>query len=423
MNRAVAHVLLPLTLLVGCQEIIGIESRTHAARDEPRMDSSVPGSPSPTVDPRTAMDSGVHTKDASAPEAGPEAGPEGPSEEACKTYCGYLDGACNEQNNATVFPSPAYCEAVCAHFPPGADRGANTFECRFREASLADRFKADPREIAPNCRAASPGSGGTCGSTCEAYCQLFASICPGRISDEDCMNLCPLLVDEPVAADIAFGGVDTIQCRLAHLSAATEDPTVHCPHADLLAQELTPCVPEAPTCETYCGLLMNACTEEDTQQYESLDACLHTCNGMVLGKAPDPTGDTVACRRYHAYSAVKLGPVHCTHAGPGGDGHCGLICQSYCDLTAKLCPDAFQSAYGDGNASGGPMEACRVECAQLVGIEDPAQHLDLGYNVAEARKGGANIQCRLYHLSESASGAAACEAAVGRGPCSVDGDG
>lgn len=436
MRNLLQHSPLLLVLsLVACKAIAGIHDRQYieddagsarnampskgvseqAQRSEPASQGPEDAGASATIS--DEEDAGAdETPDAGAPMDGGsvERVLPPPSALQCETYCADLDSACNEDNQATVYPDPNYCRAICPHFERGSDTDANTFDCRARQAAIAHMFEAQPTEIAPNCFAASAGSGGKCGTTCEAYCQLFGDICLEGEADPECMRRCTKLVDKPQSGSVAFMGGDTLQCRLAHLSAATVDSETHCPHAGLFPSDGTPCAPTIPSCESYCALLESACATDTLSQYESRESCKYSCEhgGIPLGPLREDQQDddvnSIACRRHHTYNAIRLGSDHCAHAGLGGDGHCGPLCQNYCELAQTLCPSQYISAFGDPDTAAA-TQACRDDCA--------ATEKQEGYSVALGRVAGPTLQCRLYHLSEARKGATECEAALGNGVC------
>jgi hypothetical protein len=52
--------------------------------------------------------------------------------------------------------------------------------------------------------------------------------------------------------------------------------------------------------------------------------CLSTCNGASwsIGTAGATSGNSIACRTYHAGAAAGDPATHCPHAGPTGGGVC-----------------------------------------------------------------------------------------------------
>jgi hypothetical protein len=166
---------------------------------------------------------------------------------------------------------------------------------------------------------------------------------------------------------------------------------------------------EDPDCEDYCRTVMVACIEGD-QVYESVSQCMDACAVLELGETDDTTEDTVGCRQYHAYSALISPEVHCSHAGPSGDGHCGEEnCPSYCKLLASACASDFESEFGtDEDAT----LACETACADIEGSE-----ADSFYTVEPAPEGD-NLQCRIYHTVLAFDASSECESALGGADCS-----
>jgi hypothetical protein len=105
-----------------------------------------------------------------------------------------------------------------------------------------------------------------CGSTCEAYCQLMSSVCPGKFANTGaCLTECDGLYDNGNfhAGECEQGGDErdgaSVQCRMWHVGAAAIALSVpdegerqrHCGHAS--GEELcigerdttSPCAPRA----------------------------------------------------------------------------------------------------------------------------------------------------------------------------------
>lgn len=379
-------------MLAGCQKILGIEEREVTTNDG--------GTSGPVTN---------------------------PSEADCAEFCSLIEVGCPYESSLSAYKLPTYCPAVCRHFiKTGSEQqSGNNFECRVNEASIAKELAADPGEAESNCQNASPGGGGSCGTNCESYCQLYASICGEFNPDKDCLTRCPMLRDDnKLNAGVAFGATpdtanDTIQCRLAHLSAAAIDTTPHCGHAELNPAEYGPCNPAAPNCIDYCTIVQNVCASDESKQYDSVGDCVKACDKGMVKSVPLPEGttrdidlDTVACRRYHAYNAIISGPDHCNHAGPGGDGHCGKVCPAYCSQVAKACgANGFAAEMVD-------EAGCLANCGALVGTTEVEDQEDYKYNVNKGKAGGNNISCRLYHLVKAfGTPAQSCPSALGLGEC------
>ncbi len=102
------------------------------------------------------------------------------------------------------------------------------------------------------------------------------------------------------------------------------------------------------------------------------------------------TGDTVACRQYHASNMPPA--VHCAHAGPyATPGHCGTDadrCKSFCALANALCETFATPPYG---ADGG---TCLADCAGYQFLTDAGT----GSESPPAPSSGDTFNCRQYHL-------------------------
>jgi hypothetical protein len=128
------------------------------------------------------------------------------------------------------------CLAVCATLPLGneGDSKKNTVYCRLRQATLA------VIEPFTHCTFAGPGGHGECGSNCDGFCSTVMSACTSAFGPHyyattaDCVSECTALEDlgsfttSPQAKH--FEGAH-VQCRLYHVSAATQDAEYHCEHA------------------------------------------------------------------------------------------------------------------------------------------------------------------------------------------------
>ena len=138
--------------------------------------------------------------------------------------------------------------------------------------------------------------------------------------------------------------------------------------------------PPAEGCEGYCATITANCTGQ-FMQYGSPEMCLATCAAFAPGTPGDTSGNTLACRTYHAGAAADADDTHCTHAGPGGDMACGSNCEGFCAIAGAVCPDAWPDA-----------AACNTACLNF----DGAEKSDAG-DVS-----GDTLACRLYHLTAAA---------------------
>jgi len=155
--------------------------------------------------------------------AGGEDGEETPAA-LCARYCAAVMTNC--RNEFRVYESLAVCTGVCEQLPVG-ERGettGNSVRCRLFHANQVNLIGEESLE----CPAAGPGGNGICGSNCESFCHLEQQLCPDALT-EDCDTLCPKLTDlQTFNSSIQTGS--TLQCRLYHVTAATQNAALHCPH-------------------------------------------------------------------------------------------------------------------------------------------------------------------------------------------------
>ena len=160
-------------------------------------------------------------------------------------------------------------------------------------------------------------------------------------------------------------------------------------------------VPEVVSCDNYCAKVMANCTAPvdagaeagpSTQQYKDLATCKVECALLPLGDAGDTSGNTIACRQYHA--GLTPATTHCAHAGPYGGTQCGTSrCEPFCDLARVICDDA-------GRPFGLDAGTCPSQCLAFA--------LEAGAAVSETYDGpdaGDTIYCREHYL-QSAFGSA-----------------
>jgi hypothetical protein len=158
----------------------------------------------------------------------------------CDAYCSTVASACT--GDKLQYISTDACMGLCATFPVGTigDMSGNTLGCRINEANaIINTGEGD-------CAAAGPGGNDICGTNCDAFCDGVALICPSDFKTAlGCEIACAKVPDATcpeyfVQTDVV-PNIDSIQCRLYHLTAATLDPTEHCPHT--LGEDF--CVPVA----------------------------------------------------------------------------------------------------------------------------------------------------------------------------------
>lgn len=154
---------------------------------------------------------------------------------ACASYCATLTTNCTAAN--AQFTSEAACNTHCVlsrtspEFWPAGVTGAtsgNSLACRTYHGGAP--AAGDP---ALHCPHAGPTGANTCGTWCETYCAMAASLCTGAnqitFSAAGCAADCALYAAD--GANTATSG-NTVQCRLNHLGfiAGGGPAATHCGH-------------------------------------------------------------------------------------------------------------------------------------------------------------------------------------------------
>jgi hypothetical protein len=142
--------------------------------------------------------------------------------------------------------------------------------------------------------------------------------------------------------------------------------------------------PAAPTCASYCTAIQANCTAANLQFGTPAD-CMASCATWMQGMTGATSGNTLACRAYHADAAAASPGVHCRHAGPGGDDACGSNCEGFCTLVQGACTG--------GNEQYADVGACMTECAMFATAPP--------YSANETN--GDSFACRLYHATAAST--------------------
>lgn len=167
--------------------------------------------------------------------ADPEVAESGSSEESgggpsCEQYCELVADHC--AGEFSQYSGTTACEATCAFIAPGTedDMLGNTVGCRIHHTILAGE------QPDPHCFHAGPAGDGTCGATCESFCTIALQACTGDNAvwpnAEACIADCTMFAEDPKYSE-SLPDADTYACRLKHLTLASLQPDVHCPHIAL----------------------------------------------------------------------------------------------------------------------------------------------------------------------------------------------
>jgi hypothetical protein len=183
----------------------------------------------------TTTDGG--TTEAGGGDGGGEAGVMCPTDLKCAAYCDFYTSTCSAQAGAL---DKATCNSLCKALTKtdtanqgmaGATSG-DSIACREYHSCAASMTAAN---LPVHCPHASIWSGGdTCGTNCDAYCQIETTVCTGANAAfggmNECLSKCGAWAATGKAGDTSG---NTIQCREYHLGvASTSDANAmtHCPH-------------------------------------------------------------------------------------------------------------------------------------------------------------------------------------------------
>jgi len=177
----------------------------------------------------------------------------------CDAYCDTIGSSCTDDN--LQYASRDVCMALCATFPVGTlqDTRKNTLGCRVHMLTLIHGAEGSCAAAGP--MGVNPLGGDQCADTaCDALCNSALQICPTDFTSlSDCMAKCGCLPTCKQAYNVPFGDAAScipdyaaVQCRYYHLTAASVDPTDHCPHVrgvGFCSPTLAAC-PDHDSCQT-----------------------------------------------------------------------------------------------------------------------------------------------------------------------------
>jgi hypothetical protein len=158
-----------------------------------------------------------------------------------------------------------------------------------------------------------------------------------------------------------------------------------------------------PSCTTYCSAVLANCTGAPMAAdggtvgeapFGSMNACMHACALMPVGKVGDQSGNTLGCRTYHAMAAGGGGSAaatHCPHASMSGGGVCGDRCASFCALATAVCT----AANGVTDPQFTSLADCMSQCGTAPFAFDTAE--------PEIVVDTPTLNCAFYHLGEAFS--------------------
>jgi hypothetical protein len=165
----------------------------------------------------------------------PGHGTDGAPSTLCQQYCDAVMANCT--GDYSVYLGADVCLSVCKALEPGTagDQTGNTAQCRLTHA----RAVAETGEPNVDCPAAGPGGEGVCGDNCSGFCTIMVEYCPQYSDMQECSDVCAgvpelggysALLKDGSGAPL-FGSGNSVECRLWHVSSATQLPATHCLHA------------------------------------------------------------------------------------------------------------------------------------------------------------------------------------------------
>jgi hypothetical protein len=150
-------------------------------------------------------------------------------------------------------------------------------------------------------------------STCADYCAEIATNCTGTDTQYTSVDQCMAACTAFPQGDPGAQSGNSLECRVYHTGAALGDPDTHCVHAGPGGGGLC-----GSNCDGFCQLVMSACTGTN-EAYSSIQDCLTSCQAFDDTEpydVSDVSGDTLACRIYHASVATADPTTHCPHTKP-----------------------------------------------------------------------------------------------------------
>jgi hypothetical protein len=146
--------------------------------------------------------------------------------------------------------------------------------------------------------------------SCAAYCARMESACVGANAQYGSLANC---MDSCATWDFGSQGEmtnNTLGCRTYHAGAAIGNASLHCRHAGPGGDGAC-----GTNCQGLCGIVIDVCTGAN-EVYGTLSECTTACSGFPAlppYNAAEQSGDSLACRLYHATAAASDPDGHCAH--------------------------------------------------------------------------------------------------------------
>lgn len=148
---------------------------------------------------------------------------------------------------------------------------------------------------------------------CERYCTTLEANCTGVEAQYSSHATCVAACAAFPQGTIGEMSGNSLECRAYHADAAAADATTHCVHAGPGGAGVC-----GGNCEGFCEIVLASCTGAD-EAYATLGDCTTACGAFTDTEkydASDMTGDSLACRLYHATVATTDPATHCGHTEP-----------------------------------------------------------------------------------------------------------
>jgi hypothetical protein len=173
--------------------------------------------------------------------------------------------------------------------------------------------------------------------TCTNYCNLIVGTatttgaCTGTLAQyggttladamAHCMGTCAAFPTSAVQSG------DTLGCHIYHTmnAAMPGNAATHCPHAGPGGDAIGSAGVCGDPCTNFCTLVQTTCTGANAA-YADMGTCMTACAGFsttakytvdtTTFPSTNPTGNTLACRLYHATNAAvstAAAGTHCAH--------------------------------------------------------------------------------------------------------------
>lgn len=166
-----------------------------------------------------AMDSGSETGTLTCPKS-----------VSCTSYCTFLNMACTGGNAQIADPTcTALCNALGAqNLGTLNDTASDTIGCRIYHSCAASMSATNAAVHCPHAGIWSAGD--TCGTQCDAFCQINFAVCTGQNAAftgmNECLSKCGMWA--PGTSGATSG--NSRACREHYLELATTNAATNCPN-------------------------------------------------------------------------------------------------------------------------------------------------------------------------------------------------